>query len=150
MNKPVERKSVWMVILLSVVTLGIYIPYWLYQRLDAFNQMKSTEKLDKNIVMAVLVMYSLTTVMYIVSTISEMMYPENISFVTNIDNVGSVIDFVSTIMMLYLAFRTRKVIEDHFKITLSGVATFFFSIYYLQYKINKQLSKAESGAPTQV
>lgn len=150
MNKPVERKSVWMVILLSIVTLGIYVPYWLYQRLDAFNQMKSTEKLDKSTVMAVLVMYSLTTVMYIVSTISEILYPENISFVTNIDNVGSVIDFISTIMMLYLAFRTRKVIEDHFKVTLSGVATFFFSIYYLQYKINQQLSKPESGAPIKV
>ena len=80
MNKPVDKKSVWLVILLSIVTLGTYIPYWLYQRLDAFNQLKSREKLDKTIVTAVLAMYCFTTVLYICTSIYELFYPGNLVF----------------------------------------------------------------------
>ncbi len=149
MNKPVDKKSVWLVILLSIVTLGTYIPYWLYQRLDAFNQLKSREKLDKTIVTAVLAMYCFTTVLYICTSIYELFYPGNLVF-EKIDQVGRVIDFVSSITMLYLTFIVRKIIEDNFKTKLSGVATFFFSIYYLQFRINKELSKSEQGESIKV
>lgn len=149
MNKPVEKKSVWLVILLSIVTLGIYVPYWLYQRLDAFNKLKSREKLDKTTITAVLVMYCFTTALYICTSIYELFYPGNL-MVEKIDQVGSVIDFISSITMLYLTFMVRKIIEDHFTTKLSGVATFFFSIYYLQFRINKELSKPEQSESIKV
>jgi hypothetical protein len=60
------------------------------------------------------------------------------------------------ILMLVQCFRTKDILEDHFAgpgdqvasplfadvVQLSGVMTFFFQIFYLQYAINRHLSES--------
>ncbi len=53
------------------------------------------------------------------------------------------LDLLIGIFYIYAAFRSRAMLEDHFTakgvtdFRLNGVWTFFFSHFYLQYKINQ-------------
>jgi len=57
--------------------------------------------------------------------------------------LSSILDLVAGITLLVQSFKVRRIFNDHFNVYLkrnipfSGVATFFFQIYYLQYKINR-------------
>ena len=51
-----------------------------------------------------------------------------------------------TVILIILSFKVRRILREHLeghreeaegKIELSGLATFFFQIYYLQYRINR-------------
>jgi len=52
-------------------------------------------------------------------------------------------DGIIGIILIVQGFKVRRIFINHFnsqlqgEISFSGVATFFFHIYYLQYKINR-------------
>lgn len=58
---------------------------------------------------------------------------------TMIDGIDSIITLVSGISILILSFKVRRIMNEHYKINLSGVATFLFALFYLQYKLNRLL-----------
>ncbi len=71
------------------------------------------------------------------------------------------LDLLIGIFYIYAAFRSRAMLEDHFTakgvtdFRLNGVWTFFFSHFYLQYKINQAMmleffSSQAPSRPSQV
>ena len=72
----------------------------------------------------------------------------------------SIVRLAVGVLMLFQCFRTKDILEDHFAgpgdqvaspmfadaYRLSGVMTFFFQIFYLQYAINRYLADSKAAA----
>jgi len=54
-----------------------------------------------------------------------------------INGIGRVMSLIGFIIFIIQAFKVKKILSAHFNLTLSGPATFFFNIFYLQQKIKR-------------
>jgi hypothetical protein len=64
----------------------------------------------------------------------------------NLDFWTSVVDIASRILTLVLSFQVKAILEENYPDDISGVGTFFLSIFYLQYKINRLQPKGPAGS----
>jgi hypothetical protein len=68
---------------------------------------------------------------------------EYLALAKNVDVIDSLLSLVVEITLLLQCFKVRRIFRSHFNehlggdIPFSGLATFFFQIFYLQYKINR-------------
>lgn len=139
-------QSVWLVLFLTLITLGIYAVLWLRRQNKTLSMVRPDLKvtlLYGNIVLAVAF---LSAGLDIASWINS---------AQSLDTASSGLDRIFSIMTLILSFQVR----NGFNILLraqkgdarwfSGVYTWFFSVAYLQYKLNKniQYRQAEMGPP---
>ena len=139
-----EETSVWVIILLSIVSLGLYLPVWFLTRREAINQLRSRHKIGWGMLAFLLLLQIADVVALIVSARAGLSMEE-----------PDVFAFGAWIVILIQSFKVRQILLDHFSaqesgpfsgtislqrdVSLSGVATFFFHIFYLQYKINRFL-----------
>ena len=145
-----ERRSVWLMVLLIFVTLGLYYPIWFWRRRNGLNRLDSPKKLEVWPLAVFTVYFVAASVTGIVTTPDELF-----------DGAPLVIRLVELavgIMMIIQCFRIKDIIEDHVQgpddtpreemfrppVKLSGLMTFFFSIFYLQYAINKYVIDART------
>ena len=135
------KMSVLKLVFLSFITAGVYSAVWFLQRLNAINGLSSPVKINQgvfgfiiagciaNIALAVFLIFSGTIVTPQVSG--------------SLSLTSDVLSLLVELTLLIQAFKVRRVFIDHFKghlktdIPFSWAATFFFSIFYLQYKINR-------------
>ena len=127
-----EKKNVLLMILLTIITYGIYIPVWFLNRKDSFNNLNSKEKISNGPIIFVLVIFIISAILLIPSVL----FMET-EIGVMIDGVDSLINLVGGITILVMSFKVRRIMNEHYKTNLSGVATFFFTFFYLQYKINR-------------
>lgn len=131
-----ERQSVVLCILLTAVTCGLYPIYWLFKRKPFLDSLRSNETLGQ-----LPVIFSVTTVVALVG-----------AFVFAGESFGSLLSAANGIAGIVTFFRVRAILEQE-RIAmgapgrLSAAATFFFSIYYLQYRINLLADVARNAAP---
>jgi hypothetical protein len=123
---PDERRSVPLLILLTVITLGIYPSVWIVRRRRFLDSLDSTEKLG-GLAAAPLVA---TLVSFVLGFVG---LPPEIDRAVSL-GLGAV--------SIITAFRIAKILRSDFARTgrplkVSGVGTFFFNALYLQYKINQ-------------
>ncbi|PYV11776.1 MAG: hypothetical protein DMG23_03280, partial [Acidobacteria bacterium] len=139
-----EETRVWVVIFLSILTFGLYFPIWFLTRREAINQLKSRQKIGWGMLAFLLLLQIADVVALIVSARAGLSMEE-----------PDVFAFGAWIVILIQSFKVRQILLDHFSaqesgpfsgtislqrdVSLSGVATFFFHIFYLQYKINRLL-----------
>ena len=122
-----KKVNILLVILYSVISFGIYLPVWFLKRRDAINKLQSTQKLGKGIFIFVIIAYAMNIALVLLSAYT----------------ISKWISIVAAIILIVQAFKVRRILNDHFNVYLkkdikfSGPATFFFNIWYLQYKINK-------------
>jgi hypothetical protein len=127
-------------ILMTVITGEIYWAIWFLTRKDAINSLQSREKLGNGISVFVLVAISITLVAAFISGGLEV--AGEMEMAENLDAFSGLLDLVTGITMLVQCFKVRRILKEHFNVYLrrgvqfSGAATFFFGIFYLQYKIN--------------
>ena len=130
-----ERFSTWAVIGLSVITLGIYALYWLYTRTERLNQ-----HTDAPIGSAFI---SSAFVFYVLSLIPTLNYFMEIN--ATLVAVMSLASIISPILMYVWFFKIRNRINQLLNTAkgdeswLGPIYTFFFTIYYIQYKINSKI-----------
>ena len=141
-----KRRSVWLMVLLVVVTLGFYYPVWFLRRRQGLNRLDSPRKLALW-PMALFAAYFVVVFLMGVATGAT----ADETFGPEAGLVIRVVELAVGIMMLIQCFRIKDIIEDHAQgpddaprdemfrppVKLSGLMTFFFSIFYLQYAINK-------------
>ena len=146
-----KRRSVWLMVLLIFVTLGIYYPVWFWRRRAGLNRLDSSKKLEVWPLAVFTVYFVAATLMGIVTT------PEDLFGDAAVVLRG--VELGIGVMMIVQCFRIKDIIEDHaqgpgdaprdemFKppVKLSGLMTFFFSIFYLQYVINRHLARLQSA-----
>lgn len=126
-----KRTSVVLAVLLQFVTGGLYLPYWFLSRRKA---LKDFEQIPQwaGIVFLLWALGLIVLQVVMAGAPSESATP-----------LLLVYQLLGAILGLFLAFRTRSILEGIFRNDVSGILTFFFSAFYLQYKINR----AEEDAP---
>ena len=140
-----KHRSVWMMVLLTIVTLGIYYFTWWFRRRGGLNRLNSSKKLSiwPPVLLAVLF------VVFFILGIFEGLVGDDDPTVQTARLWASLFQIVVGIALLIYSFRIKGIIEDHAapdahaepmfakRVQLSGVMTFLFSIYYLQWAINR-------------
>jgi len=126
-----ERFSTWFVVVLSVITLSFYIPYWLYTRTKQLNTI-TKDKISDGFIITALALFMVSMAGAFASG--------SVEFSKDAEIVLGLLDLTSNIFTIVWVFKIRNRILDLVKdspIDLGGVLTFFFQLYYLQYKINE-------------
>lgn len=127
--------SVWIMVLLSVLTFGMYLPYWLLSRRKEINRIAKKVVIKKAIPLFILISYFCSALIFtigqlLINEIAIMLY----------EYIDILITYFGVIFIIYYSFKIRLILlktaeDDEFSI--SKILTFFFAIFYLQHQINK-------------
>ena len=156
MNIP-KKKSVALLILLHLVTLKIYQYFWYLKRIPELNNLKTKTKARKNIAINALVLYFITTALAIFLVIIAKMndIPSGKIEFSSVPNSFIivlislvVIGLIQLILIIFLAFKTRKILNESLankgiNRKVSGFFTLFLNFFYLQYEINRIIDDKE-------
>ena len=149
-----KRRRVVVMILLLFVTIGIYYPVWFFRRRGGLNRLDSPRKLA----LWPLVLFASYFALEVVLTVMAGDETPAQVFGEEVGLVLTLLQLTTGIIMIVQCFAIKDIIEDHAqgpdggtemfrpKVKLSGLMTFFFSIFYLQWAINKYVVDA---APAQ-
>ncbi len=136
-TRSLKHTNVIVVILLTFVTLGFYVPIWFLRRRKGLNSLDSPRAVGT---MGPVILIGLQAI-YV--------------FLPQHSSRETVVGWAVLITDLVLAFRVRFILADHLASKLRGslhasaasisnpssFLTFFFQIWYLQYKINEVLRR---------
>jgi len=140
-----KRRSVLLMILFMFITFGVYYPVWWFRRRPGLNRLNSPKKLA---VWPLALMTALWVIQFGVGLISGLRPGEEVIGAGG-RLLVSIFQLAVGIVMVVQAFKIKDMIEDHAttddesgpmfgtRVQLSGLMTFFFSIFYLQWAINR-------------
>ena len=146
-----KHRSVVVMIVLTLVTLGFYYPVWFLRRRTALNQLDSPKKLPAWPFVALIAFFGLQFALGMVAG------PVPIEYVigTSATMFLGVAQWALMFVLLWQSFRTKDILEHHLNRTqddgpsfyvtqakLSGVLTFFLHIFYLQHVINRDVVRS--------
>lgn len=142
-----KKTSVILLIVLTVVTLGIYYPVWFLTRRNAINNLQSKEKLGSGIFIFLIVLacvgFPVDLMWVVMELFAERLSEIGLLLSKGLDLFSNILSVVWWIILLVQCFKVRRIFKEHFNVHLqkdisfSWVATFFFWIFYLQYKVNR-------------
>ena len=140
-----KRRSVLVMIVFVIITFGLYYPVWWFRRRPGLNRLNSPHKLA---LWPLLLMAGLFALQFGLAFVTAGAPPVEV-----IGEAGVWADLLFRlgvgVVMLVQAFKIKDIIEEHAssetdtgtmfadRVTLSGLMTFFFSIFYLQWAINR-------------
>jgi hypothetical protein len=143
-----KRRRVITMIVFVFLTLGIYYMVWFFRRRTALNQLNSPRKLQ----LWPLLAFTGDFVLELGFGLAAGEQTVAAAFGAPVENALTLARLVLGIVMIIQCFFIKDIIEDHIapadaglqpmfveRVKLSGLATFFFSIFYLQYAINKYI-----------
>jgi hypothetical protein len=145
-----KRRRVLVMIVFVIITLGFYYPIWWFRRRPGLNRLNSPTKLA---IWPPLLLTAQFVVQFGLGVI-EGAAPEQEVIGEDGRLFLTVFRLAVTIVMIVQAFRIKDMIEDHAEVPqsdplfaeqvkLSGLMTFFFSIFYLQWAINRYVVGSE-------
>jgi hypothetical protein len=137
-------------IVLMVVTLGVYYLVWWYRRRPGLNRLNSPDKLH---LWPLLLLTAQYVIQFAIGLATGEATEEEVLGETGVVLVA-LFQFLVAVVMIVQAFRIKGMIEDHAartqsesmfagQVELSGLMTFFFSIFYLQWAINRYVVPSE-------
>ena len=135
----INKMNVVLLIFLTWITAGIYAPVWFLRNRYYMNKLQSERKVKKGIFIFLIFILSLSLIGSIfISIKKEFDYVYEIIALLNI-----LIKLVFVFVIISQSFKVYDIFNDHYNkflgrgIQFSGVLTFFFTIFYLQYKMNR-------------
>jgi len=145
---PIKKAVVILTIIFDFLTGGIYSASWFLIRRKGFNQISRSKKLGMTIPIICLIMFVLNIMFSVangvIAGIAEATGNNGlIILVHQIEMICKALAYFGSFLLLVPSFQAKSMLEAHLKdkdrfaLSLSGAATFFFRIYYLQYRINK-------------
>ena len=149
-----REMHVCLLIFLTIITLGLYIPVWFLVKRCAINELQSSEKLGLVApvfvigIVGIALLFQTPLCFYIPYCVTIADYLLSVRVFEFIFNL---LDLICIITIVVLSLKVRRIFIEHYnnylqkKLKFSGIATFFFTIYYLQYKINRL---SENGVTT--
>jgi len=144
-------------ILLTVITLGLYYPVWFLRRRPRLNELESGRKLGRWPFVFALLFGSLRVLVSGGGPKVSQLESTAESLAFSLFTFGAL---AVTILMVVQCFFVKDMIEDHLagaqedavlqrityeSVKLSSVLTLCFGIFYLQYKINQRLVAVQNG-----
>jgi hypothetical protein len=153
---PIKKTPVILTIIFDFLTGGIYSASWFLIRRQGFNLISRSKKLGLVIPIICLIMLTLNIMLSFaggfIAGIAEAIGDNGLIVLAHqIDMVCTALAYVGGFLLLVPSFKAMSMLEaflkdqDRFALSLSGAATFFFRIYYLQYRINKIHKEASIG-----
>ena len=144
-----KQRRVLVMIVFMIITLGIYYLVWWFRRRPGLNRLNSPQKLA---LWPLLLFAAQFLAQFVIGVI------EGITSERNVIGEGgklfmTVVQLMVGIVMIIQTFKIKDMIEDHAQrsnamfleqVHLSGLMTFFFSIFYLQWAINRYVVGTES------
>jgi hypothetical protein len=158
---PLQKKSVWFIVFLSIITFGIYNAFWYLNRKKEFENLNTEKKLNKSLIIIFLIISIISALFTSIKINDSEINPlakiiQNITIQIssiNIPILVIIIGLLSTIIILVLAFRTRTILNETLQKKkgtrkVSGFFTFIFNLFYLQYEINRIIENKENEKRT--
>ncbi len=132
------KRSVSLLILLSVITLGIYNWVWFMNQRDGINALRSEEKLKKGVfIFGVAVQGAYFGSLFLLGIMSSAGEYEAAEVLAGLTGLIGILFMIGGVTFLIQVFKVRRILVQHYKTDLSGAMTFFFNVCYLQYRINR-------------
>jgi len=116
-----QRFSTLALFAIAVVTLGLYMPVWLFFR------RKFLDSLDCDTKIGIFLPVTVAGLLVAVAAMAGLKVDEK---------MVQVVQIASGITSIIAVFRVRRILRLAVRLNVSGLATFFFGALYLQYKIN--------------
>lgn len=159
-----EKKNIFFMLILSIITLGIYPCIWYIKRCPEFENLGTEKKLRKSIA----IIYLIVTILYVTLIIIQVSYEINspsqmlknpIEYMKNPPELSafqaaisaSIFSFsiILLLLFIFMGFTSRAVINEvlNKKITnkeISFLLTMIFNFYYIQYEINRIVQDKEN------
>jgi hypothetical protein len=129
------RVSTWLVFLFTICTFGLYMIYWLYNRLAKLNPL-----IENKIPLIFLHIYvCITLLSWGVQASMFTSLGESALIMSTFEIVNAIGSIVSMVCLYMVIYKMRNRLCDELLNTQrwGGVKTFFFSVFYLNYKINE-------------
>ena len=139
-----KRANIWLTILLTFITLGLYFLYWLHTRTKKLNLIVH-HQLSAAFTGFAALLYLLTFLLNILQVFVEV--TGRLTDLLPYFTFFQIADLVSSILMLVWIFMFRGRLQEGFSsqyFHMGLVLTFFFQIFYLQYKINELIDIAHN------
>jgi uncharacterized membrane protein len=121
---------------LTLITFGIYLPFWFLKVREPINNLQSKEKIGQGINVFAAVAACLSMLPFFVPR-------GNVVTANMIDSISSILSLIMGVIVLSESFKVRRILLEHFnthlqrRIEISGIKTFFGLCIYLQAVINK-------------
>lgn len=151
-----KRRRVVVMILLVFVTFGFYYPVWFLVRRAALNSLDSPRKLHRWPFVTQLIVFIVVFGVDLVAGVSGRHSREQL-IGSGPSLIVSLAQLAVGILILVQCFAIRHILEDHLatpdgempepfsqRVELSGIMTFFFQIFYLQWAINHYIVDARA------
>lgn len=161
-DKPVGQLptfSLPILLVLLVVTVGIYVPFWYRRAAGPLNRLAGKRYITNNNVLAALILNIAALVVGIAAGVFEAMEDPTLSqWVTALDGLTRAVNLGSVVANLVLAFAARRALHEILGIgpqqrspqRLSGLATFFFGVLYIQLRVNELVDSPRFGKATEM
>jgi len=147
-----RRTSVLLLIFLSFITVAIYYPVWFLRRRSALNGLRSRDKLNTGVFVVAIVLFSVGLSLMLMAGALEgfgegLGRRDILAVSKGLEGFAQFLNLVAGIALLIQSFKVRRMLTEHLASLgqarpISGVATFFFQILYLQHKINQVLARS--------
>ena len=131
----VKRNHTILFIIYSVITLTIYLWFWVFSRKKIINQLTES-KINE----------SLPVIFVIAAILSSVLEVYGGTQLNGGSAIGLSILFqlISTVLMVVIAFQMKKVLKEfsdnnEMKISYNGFFTFLFNFWYINYKLNENI-----------
>lgn len=152
MSLPRPKTALWsrsllLMVVLTIVTLWLYVPIWYIRRRKALNQLDSPRKLDAWPFLLFLAFWIFSFLVGMIEGASPHSNHQGLDLFVGLTRLAI------GILIIVQSFRVKDILEDHLagpgdqvrrgfgeqEVKLSALLTFFFSIFYLQYTINHRI-----------
>lgn len=151
------RRSLLLMLLFTLLSGGFYFQIWMLRRRHAFNAIESAHKISAWPSIAILVLAGVELALAVARGVTSPSVTEPGLY----EGLTSYVRVGFGIVFIVQTFFVKSILEDllapdgplgdeakHYE-GLSGMMTFFFSVFYLQYIINRDVigAFAASGRP---
>ena len=129
-----KKVPVWLMVLLSFFSLGFYMGIWMLNRKEDIKEMKLAHHLPflwwRIVTFLLLLFFFLNIFRNFIFTEFGYLYVESLDTIFTFFFLG---------LLYYSTFRIREVVEEVSTITYNKYLLFFFHIFYIQYKVNRNV-----------
>jgi hypothetical protein len=159
---PITQTNLVTMAVLAVLTFGLYFPIWFMQKRSGLNQLHSARKASLGIPIAALVLSALVALL-------NFGVANRVPWINDIEiRWDTIANLLATGviggLLLIQSFQVRSILEDHLlthshgplagsiammnRSEFSPLGTFFFGIFYLQYKMNEMVETWPQNQPS--
>jgi hypothetical protein len=138
-----KRRSVVLMIVLVIVTLGLYYPIWILRTRRGLNNLNASGTVGATASVVLLALYLVWVPLQFGTAVLQM--SGNAEQLRAVKTMETVLCLATSILQLFLTFRIKHMLEEHLlRMTcessqLSAILTSTLSIFYLQRVINTRL-----------